>query len=77
MYIHTKYIHAIYTYYIYTHTYIYTGIEDADSDDDDDDSENETDKKLTVNITEVKKYIKLSKDSLEDIYTIVKPILNK
>lgn len=64
---------------MYTNTrtiHIYIGIEDADSDDDDD-IENETDKKLTVNISEVKKYIKLSKDSLEDIYTIVKPILNK
>jgi hypothetical protein len=30
-----------------------------------------------INVDEVKKYVKLSKDSLQDIYTIVKPILKR
>jgi hypothetical protein len=40
----------------------------------DDDEEGSVD--VQVNVNEVKRYIKLTKDSLEDIYNVVKPILN-
>mmetsp|Transcript_7987 Transcript_7987/g.13270 ORF Transcript_7987/g.13270 Transcript_7987/m.13270 type:complete len:226 (+) Transcript_7987:33-710(+) len=49
------------------------GIE-SDSDEDESDSEDE---KPKVNGPEVKKYIKLSKDSLSDVYKIVAPIMSK
>lgn len=50
------------------------GIEETVEDTDDDDSE--TGPKL-VNYEEVKKYIKLSKDSLNDIIQIIEPALNR
>ena len=41
---------------------------------EDDEAEEET---TTLNVAEVKRYIKLSKDSLQDIFNVVKPILTK
>lgn len=37
----------------------------------------EAEEETSLNVAEVKRYIKLSKDSLQDIYNVVKPILNK
>lgn len=39
--------------------------------------DDETEEASSLNVAEVKRYIKLSKDSLQDIYNVVKPILNK
>lgn len=44
---------------------------------DDDDDENDSEKTKTVNEKEVKRYIKLSIDSLSDVAKIVLPILSK
>ena len=43
----------------------------------DDDDETDTKDETKLNTSEVKKYLKLSKDSLQDIYNVVKPVLNK
>jgi len=53
-------------------------IEEDDEDDDDDDGGSAKEPgALKVNFVEVKKYIKLSRDSLADIYRIVSPLLSK
>ena len=44
---------------------------------DEDAEEDDVDEVKKVNAKEVKRYIKLSKDSLSDVYRIVGPILNK
>ena len=48
-----------------------------DGGDEDDDDEEEVAKTPRVNGGEVRRFIKLSKDALGDIYRIVAPILNK
>eukprot|EP01041_Mallomonas_annulata_P004393 gene4393-8742_t len=48
------------------------------SSDDDEDSNDESDKdEVAINDFEVRKNIKLAKDSLADIYRIVAPVMNK
>lgn len=54
------------------------GLQEAITEDSsDDDDENTSSDAPTVNGGEVKRYLKLSKDALGDIYKIVKPILAK
>ena len=51
--------------------------EDEEGDDDDDEGGAKEQGAGKVNFVEVKKYIKLSRDSLADIYRIVSPVLAK
>jgi hypothetical protein len=46
-------------------------------EEDEGDEEEETEQKLRVNGPEVRRFIKLSKDALSDVYKIVAPISNK
>ena len=48
-------------------------VEEEDEDEDDNNEEN----KVTVNEKELLRYLKLSKDSLADIYKIIEPVMNK
>jgi hypothetical protein len=53
-------------------------IEDGgDDDDEDDESAEKKDAVIRVNYPEARKYLKLFRDSLSDIYRIGAPVLNK
>lgn len=55
----------------------FKGIPDDGGDSDDDDNEGEVKAAPRVNLGEVRRFIKLSRGALGDIYKIVAPILNK
>jgi hypothetical protein len=55
----------------------FQGIPDDGGDGDDDEEEGDKKAAPRVNGGEVRRFIKLSRDALGDMYRIVEPILNK